>query len=125
MNTARPGTPGVTRACPHCKATILESAIVCPVCRHHLRFDQRASESTHPSFSALRVEATLKHPPTGEPWEYSMLLTIRNDRGEEVARQIVGVGALLPNEQRSFTLSVDVFTPLAPKSPQGNTRTGR
>ena len=21
MNTARPGTPGATRACPHCKAT--------------------------------------------------------------------------------------------------------
>lgn len=124
MSSARPGNPGSTRACPHCKATILDSAIICPVCRHHLRFDQRASENAHPSFSALRVEGTLRHPATGEPWEYSMLLTIRNDKGEEIARQIVGVGALLPDEQRSFTLSVDVFTPPAPKLPGGN-RTGR
>lgn len=124
MSSARPGTPGTTRACPHCKATILDSAIVCPVCRHHLRFDQRMSESTHPSFSALRVEGTIRHPAAGEPWEYSMLLTIRNDRGEEVARQIVGVGALLPDEQRTFTLSVDVFTP-APGKLSGGNRTGR
>ena len=37
-----------------------------------------------------------------------MLLTIRNARGEEVARQLVGVGALQPNEERTFTLSVEV-----------------
>lgn len=81
------------------------------------------SESTHPSFSALRVEGTVRHPPAGEAWEYTMLLTIRNDKGEEVVRQMVGVGALLPNEQRSFTLSVEVFTPAAPK-PAGGNRTG-
>ena len=33
---------GATRTCPHCRATILESAIVCPGCRHHLRFDKDA-----------------------------------------------------------------------------------
>ncbi|MEO5580975.1 MAG: hypothetical protein ABIR58_09965 [Gemmatimonadaceae bacterium] len=125
MSSARPVTPGTTRACPHCKATILDSALVCPVCRHHLRFDQRASESAHPSFSALRVEGALRHPATGEAWEYSMLLTIRNDKGDEIARQIVGVGALLPDEQRTFTLSVDVFTPAAPKVPGAGGRPGR
>jgi hypothetical protein len=40
-----------------------------------------------------------------------MLLTIRNARGEEVARQLVGVGALQPNEERTFTLSVEVSAP--------------
>ena len=40
-----------------------------------------------------------------------MLLTIRNARGEEVARQLVGAGALQPNEERTFTLSVDVSAP--------------
>jgi hypothetical protein len=39
------------------------------------------------------------------------MLSIRNDRGEEIVRQVVGVGALQPTEQRTFTLSVDVFAP--------------
>lgn len=111
MSTARHGTPGTTRSCPHCRAMILESANVCPVCRHHLRFDQRMSESTHPSFSALRVEGTIRHPPVGESWEYSVMVSIRNDRGEEISRQVVGVGALSSAEQRTFTLAVEVFTP--------------
>jgi hypothetical protein len=38
-----------------------------------------------------------------------MVLSIRNERGEEVARKIVGVGALQPAEERTFTLAVEVF----------------
>jgi hypothetical protein len=38
-------------------------------------------------------------------------MTIRNDRGEELSRQVVGVGALRPAESRTFTLSVEVLTP--------------
>ena len=37
----RVATVGKTRSCPHCRATILESAAVCPACRHHLRFEHR------------------------------------------------------------------------------------
>jgi len=55
----------------------------------------------------LRIEGTIRHPAGGEPWEYTVVVTIRNDRGEEIARKLVGVGALSPNEQRSFTLSVE------------------
>ena len=40
-----------------------------------------------------------------------MVMSIRNERGEEVSRQVVGVGALLPTESRTFILSVEVFTP--------------
>ncbi len=40
-----------------------------------------------------------------------MILSIRNEKGEEVARQLVGVGALSAKERRTFTLSVEVFTP--------------
>ena len=40
-----------------------------------------------------------------------MLLTIRNDRGEEIARQVVGVGALQPGDGRTFTLAVELFKP--------------
>jgi len=57
------------------------------------------------------VEGTVRHPNVGEAWEYSVAISIRNDKGEEVGRQIVGVGALQPGEGRTFTFSVDVFTP--------------
>jgi predicted amidophosphoribosyltransferase len=76
MSSARPANPGKSRQCPHCKATILDSASVCPGCRHHLRFDS---------------------------------VVIRDHAGLEVTRQVVGVGALQPAEERSFSLSVEVF----------------
>lgn len=40
-----------------------------------------------------------------------MLVSIKNEKGEEVNRQVVGVGALQPGEQRSFTFAVEVFVP--------------
>jgi hypothetical protein len=116
VNTGRVVLTGKTRVCPHCKSTILESSSVCPACQHHLRFDPKAivERRLQPAFSALRVEGGFKHPAGGEPWEYSVVISIRNDRGEELARKVVGVGALAPNEGRTVTLSVDVFTATGP-----------
>jgi hypothetical protein len=57
------------------------------------------------------VEGTIKHPDAGEPWEYSIVLTILGAEGEEITRQIMSVGALNPEEQRTFKLAVEVFTP--------------
>lgn len=111
MSTLRQPTPGKTRSCPHCRTTILESANVCPNCRHHLRSGTSSAASVFPSATALKVEGTVRHPGTGPLLEYSMILTIRNERGEEVARQIVGVGALQSSETRTFSLAVEVFTP--------------
>jgi hypothetical protein len=108
-STRQQAAPGATRTCPHCRATILDSASVCPACRHHLRFDPGSAAAAVPTSTPLRVEGTIKHPAVGEPWEYSVLLSIRNDRGEEIARQVVGVGALHSNQQRTFTLAVEVF----------------
>jgi len=119
MTTVRQGAAGATRTCPHCRAIILESASVCPACQHHLRFDPGAADRAVPSFLPLRVEGTIRHPSVGEPWEYSVVLSIRNDRGEEIARQVVGVGALQPLEQRTFTLAVEVFTPADAKLGRG------
>ncbi|MEL1264704.1 hypothetical protein [Pseudoxanthomonas putridarboris] len=121
MSQPRPGSAGATRTCPHCKATILESAAVCPACRHHLRFEPGAGAHAAPVITPLRVEGTIRHPADGEPWEYSVVLSIRNDRGEEIARQVVGVGAMQPNEQRSFALAVEV-TPVAGKGSARKTR---
>ena len=108
MTTAHPGTAGATRTCPHCRETILESAAVCPACRHKLRFSEPTSASAAPASVPLRVEGSFRNPADSGAWEYSMVLTIRNERGEEIARKLVGVGAMLPDEQRTFTLSVEM-----------------
>jgi hypothetical protein len=118
MNVAsRPVATGKTRICPHCKATILESLSICPGCLHHLRFDQEAAKRQVAATSALRVEGVIQHPPLEDPWEYFVVIAVRNDRGEEVARQVVSVGALQSTEKRTFALSVEV---LPPQSPVGN-----
>jgi hypothetical protein len=120
MSVTRPVMPGRTRPCPHCKAIILESASVCPGCQHHLRFDDEAARRQQAAASALRVEGRIDHPAGAEPLEYCVVVTVRNDRDEEVAREVVNVGALQPREGRTFALSVEVLPPTAPrhKTPQ-------
>jgi hypothetical protein len=120
MSTVRPGLPGATRACPHCKEAILESATVCPGCRHHLRFEAGATAADAATQTALRIEGSIRHPPAGDPWEYNVVVSIKNDRGEEIARKLIGVGAMNPDEQRTFTLSVDV----TPAKPRGKLKAG-
>ena len=116
MNVAsRPSPTGKTRTCPHCKAVILESLSICPGCMHHLRFDSEAAKRQVAATSALKVEAMIRHPPVEEAWEYYVTISIRNDRGEEVDRQVVNVGALQGAEKRTFTLSVEVLPPHAPE----------
>jgi uncharacterized protein YbaR (Trm112 family) len=125
MSTARPGGPGATRACPHCRETILESAVVCPACRHYLRFDPGTEATKEPQEAALtplRIEGSIKHPADGDPWEYTVVVSIRDDRDVEIAHKLIGVGALNPNEQRTFTLSVEAVS-AKPKVPaKGGTR---
>lgn len=120
MSIVRKTPAGTTRTCPHCRAVILASAAVCPSCRKHLRF---VGAEAQPTFSPLRVEGTVRHPNVGEAWEYSVAISIKNDRGEEVGRQIVGVGALQPGEGRTFTFSVDVFTPAGVSIPEWGSET--
>ena len=106
------GPVGRKRICPHCKATILESAVICPQCRHHLRFGAAAvPQQQTEAFTALRVQGDLTRPEHGGDWEYSVVMSIRNERGEEISRHVVGVGALRPTESRTFTLSVEVIKP--------------
>ena len=111
MSATRMGVAGATRTCPHCRTTILESASVCPACRHHLRFAPGEKERAPASFSALRVDGTIRHPREGDPWEYSIVVSVRDDNGAEIARHVAGVGVLNAMERRSFVLSVEVFAP--------------
>lgn len=112
MTPVRQSAAGATRTCPHCRQTILESATVCPACKHHLRFDptRKTSEAPRASFTPLRVDGTIAHPAEGDPWEYSVTITVRNERGEETTRHVASVGVVQPSERRSFTVNVEVFT---------------
>jgi len=126
MNAARPPltprTPQTarTRACPHCKAMILESASVCPGCRHHLRFDPVAAQRQAASRTAMRVEGTIQGPVPAEPCEYCVVIAIRDERGEEIDRQVVGVGAIRPGERRGFALSVEIVPASGPTTAKRN-----
>jgi hypothetical protein len=100
---------GKTRQCPHCKATILESLSVCPGCLHHLRFEPEAARRQAAAKETLRVEGVVAHPPDEDAWEYHVVLTVRNERGDEISRQVVSVGALHGAEKRGFAVSVEVL----------------
>jgi hypothetical protein len=126
VSNLRPGGPGATRACPHCRETILESASVCPACRHYLRIDAGAVDAAEatlvPALVPLRIEGSIRHPADGEPWEYTVVVSIRNDRGEEIAHKLIGVGALDPNEQCTFTMSVEAVVAKAKGPGRGSAR---
>ncbi len=64
-----------------------------PGCQHHLRFGSDAANQVE-ARNALQVEGRIKHPPGEEPWEYTVVVYVRNERGEEVARHVINVGAL-------------------------------
>jgi len=109
MSPSPAGTAGATRTCPHCRETILESSQVCPACNHKLRYGGPAGDLATPAtLTPLRVEGSFRNPSDAGAWEYSMVLTIRNERGEEIARRLVGVGAMQPGEQRTFAVSVEM-----------------
>ena len=112
MSAPRPGTLGATRVCPHCKATVLQSASICPGCQHHLRFNATqpgaATAVAASGYAALQVEGTVRHKQLEEPCEFCVVLAIANERGEQISRQVVGVGVLQPAEARRFSVSVNL-----------------
>ena len=126
MSSLRSGSPGATRECPHCRETILESVAVCPACRHYLRYEAGVDVDPEapktPALVPLRIEGSIRHPPDGEPWEYTVIVSICNDRGEEIAHKLVGVGAMNPDEQRTFILSVEAVSAKAKAPGKGGTR---
>jgi hypothetical protein len=101
-----PPEPGRTRLCPHCKATILESSDVCPACRHHLRFGADRSGSQAGAESLFRVEGTVQAPASGA-WEYEVVVALYDEKGAEIAREVVNVGALRAPASRRCVVTVD------------------
>jgi hypothetical protein len=118
MAVARQSTLGGTRVCPHCKATVLQSANICPGCQHHLRFNTVNAEPQAQAVSAMRIEGTIHHPVRNEQCEYCVVIAITNQQGEKIARQVVGVGALQPGERHQYSFSVELMPVKGPKPPR-------
>lgn len=109
MTAGRQATPGAARTCPHCRQTILASAAICPACHKHLRFEAKtATGRAAAAHVPFRIEGKITRPPEGEPWEYSMVAEIRDERGEEIARHVIGVGVLRELEVRTFAVTIEV-----------------
>lgn len=103
---------GRTRSCPHCRATILESAAVCPNCRHHLRFEPKKGAAEEQAGKiALKVSGQFSRKSTDGPGEYAVVVVIRDARGSELARKVIGVGGLAPGDERLVDLTVEIFEP--------------
>jgi hypothetical protein len=124
VSNLRSGSPGATRACPHCKETILESAAVCPQCKHHVRFAGASGGSATAAdvgetLTALKIEGSIRQPADVAAWEYSVVVSIKNEQGKEIARKLIGVGAMAPDELRTFNLSVEVV----PRQAKGGLKT--
>src|ERR1700691_1445332 len=109
MSVARAGPLGATRICPHCKAIVLQSANICPGCQHHLRFNSANAEPQAEGLSAMRIDGSIHHPGRGESCEYCVVISITNEQGEKIARQVVCVGALQRGEKHKYSFSIEVM----------------
>ena len=108
------GAAGKTRVCPHCKSVVLESLSVCPSCRHHLRFGVEAARRQEEAIRALAIEGQVAHPQGEAPCEYSIVVTVCDTKGQQIARKLVAVGSLQGGERCSVALEVEVLPPAVP-----------
>ena len=56
----------------------------------------------------MRIEGSIHHSVRDESCEYCVVVSITNQKGEKIARHVVGVGALQPGEKHNYTISVDL-----------------
>jgi hypothetical protein len=81
----------------------------CPQCQKHLRFDPDAAQRKVATSQPFRVEGTIRAPEK-ETWEYNLIVSVRDARGQELARHLVAVGALAPTDARTVVVSVEATT---------------
>lgn len=114
MAAAR-GSVGQTRSCPHCRTVILASAAICPKCQHHLRFDAASAAAAGgkgaATATAFHLEGTVRNDGPAPLREYMVVVTVRNEAGAVLGREVVNVGSIKAGEHRSVTLSVEYPLP--------------
>jgi len=62
MKASRAPSPGESRACPHCQATILQGATFCPICRHSLKLTSFEARRARSATCPFLVEAPWSTP---------------------------------------------------------------
>jgi len=78
------------------------------MCRHNLRFAALGAEPRLKQMSCpLSVEGTLKNGDNGEALEYFLLMEVRDEAGNIISRQSVGVGAIPQRAKRIFSLRIE------------------
>ncbi len=60
-------------------------------------------------YQPLKVEGSIQHPALSKPAEYSVILTVQNESGEELSRRVMAVGAINPSETQKITVWVEVY----------------
>jgi hypothetical protein len=114
MSERQPGetTAGHTRDCRTVARSIRESAAVCPSCGHYLRYGgPKPRWRRKPAVtSRCAIEGCIRHPAGGGAGEYTVVVSIWNDRGEEIARKLIGVGAMNPTSSARSRLSVEAVS---------------
>ncbi|MGA8705669.1 MAG: hypothetical protein WB646_01645 [Steroidobacteraceae bacterium] len=65
-------------------------------------------------YCALSVDGTIAHTQASEPCEYCVVLDVKDDRGQQLTRQVVGVGVLQVGELRRLNVSVEMLPVRAP-----------
>lgn len=101
---------------------------MCPGCNGHLRFGPATSAVAGvlkpATVTAFPIEGSFDNPAPGTPREYTVVVAIRNQRGEIVDKKVIGVGVLGPGDERIVTLTVDVGgrsgSPNRPPPPRRN-----
>ena len=68
----------------------------------------------------MRIEGSIRHTSRDESCEYVVVISITNERGEKIARQVVGVGALQPGEKHKYSFSVDLMPARAAERKRNN-----
>ena len=76
---------------------------------HKLALLSALAFGTRPDLSAMRIEGSIRHAVRDESCEYCVVVSITNERGEKIARQVVGVGALQPGEKHKYSFSVELM----------------
>ena len=54
-----------------------------------------------------RVEGSFTAEQPTDPMEYCILVSVRDERNEEIARHVVNVGTLQGDAKRTFTLTIE------------------
>jgi len=70
-----------------------------------LRFDRAGNSPA--AKAAWQIEGTFVPEHVDQTTQYTILVSVRDERNEEIARHVVNVGSVQGAERRTFTLSIE------------------